>query len=241
MDDKLKEKIAKLMKLGKSPNPNEAAAAVAKAMALADEAGLVLSEIDLDDEAIVRRDLLQTYAKIPTWIEELSSRLAITFCVRLINNYGYSSSAGGIRHRLQACGYPQDVEVYIYVLDQCANIAKRLTSDHMKTKRFRIERNRRKYRDSYIISASQQLAWKARILYQKHRDQQERQTQQQCTDIMLRKSSAVDRYIDRICGKNKREYQEPKLDRKAAEAGRYDAARAQLGRGITANHKQLNG
>jgi len=88
MDDKIKNKIAKLLRLAESSNKNEAESAMAKAVSLMNKHNL--SESDLYDDTIILCQKETRWSVIPNWVISLYSGVSksagVYFCYMNMRN-----------------------------------------------------------------------------------------------------------------------------------------------------------
>jgi hypothetical protein len=86
---KIIEKIRKLLALARSPNANEAASALEKAMALMAEHGVDKAALDMAALGSVTSDFTGSRAaKPPLWDTYLSRKICAAFGVRMVRDYG---------------------------------------------------------------------------------------------------------------------------------------------------------
>lgn len=79
---KLLARIRKVLALGSSPHPHEAAAALAKAQALMEAHGITEAEIRVSDVREVETSTGRVMTKPPRWLHSLSATVASAFSVR---------------------------------------------------------------------------------------------------------------------------------------------------------------
>ena len=134
MKEKAIDKIKKLLALSKSPNENEAAAALAKAIEICLEHDISIGDVEAipQDETIEHKDICAMRQKTPAWEMSLSNGLARLFGCRVLMK-GYTSF-GTKAAKLQFVGYTSDVEICIYVYEYLKRQVSRLTTAHIKTK-----------------------------------------------------------------------------------------------------------
>ncbi|MDD5697987.1 MAG: DUF2786 domain-containing protein [Victivallaceae bacterium] len=181
---KVIDRIKKLLALSNSPNENEAASALAKAMDLCSEHNLSLESVKAipDGEAITHRDISGARTKTPKWEKLLAASLAKMFnCVCL-------NSRGIYKERLQVVGYSSDSEICAYVYDFLHNQIPKITREHMKTKHFRKSYRRDAYRKDFMRGVVLSVLAKARKTFNKTH-------QGESTGLIVRRLHLVNEYL----------------------------------------------
>jgi len=132
MKDNLKsiiEKIQKLQKLATSSNPNEAAAAAAKANDLIDKYRLEEADISVDspesDPMQCDTDPIYVSGRITQWKVSLIQVLAMHYGVSNFNNIDLSSGRKVSNYKL--CGRKSDIAIVRYMFGWLANECQRLS------------------------------------------------------------------------------------------------------------------
>jgi hypothetical protein len=154
--DKIKDKIKKLFALSKSPNANEAAAALEMAQKLMAEYGIIVS---IDGEFEIMREEVKGNSgqKPPTYEVYLVSEIAKAFGAKtaygfvkddpnqesLFNNYAYGHIFIGIEHR---------VKIAVFIADVLLRKLKKARRGYMKTlSRVRITKNKIARADDFCL------------------------------------------------------------------------------------------
>lgn len=132
---KIEDRIRKLLRLGQSPNENEARLAVEMAFELAARHKIEIEALHLDDrERRVVSEAVQCGLRLP-----LEKALALNVVCRFFNVNTVRCGA-----RVQFVGLAQDVEVAKYVFGFFAETARRLVNERRAALRHRFTENRRR-------------------------------------------------------------------------------------------------
>lgn len=196
MKEKAIDRIKKLLALSKSPNENEAAAALAKAIEICLEHDISIVDVEAipQNETIEHKDICAMRQKTPAWEMQLSNGLARLFGCRVLIT-GYIEY--GIKvSKLQFVGYTSDVEICTYVYEYLKRQASRITKEHIKTKIFRKRTRKEHYRECYLEGIVLAVLYKARQLYEK----------QHCNDqtpgLIVSRGALIDKYLNDRGGEN---------------------------------------
>lgn len=110
--DVVKKKIAKLMNLGTSSNMAEASLALSRATTLMEKWGLELSDIELQDQRIIR-DKIQTGRKQKHPLHHILVSLA-KFCSVKVWFQASHRYIRGSQYEVHMIGYEEDIETFKY-------------------------------------------------------------------------------------------------------------------------------
>lgn len=107
-------KIKKLLALSRSNNISEAANALAKAMKLANDHGVEISDLSGNDSLIEEKELGKKRCKIPKWELKLAAGMAQLFGCRIVTSKAWRDE------QIKIVGISKDIEnctyVYVYLL-----------------------------------------------------------------------------------------------------------------------------
>jgi hypothetical protein len=114
--EKIKDRIAKLLRLAMSENQHEAELAAAKAVELMQR--YALSHDDLEIKELFTKTIELDYARIPIWIRELYSNMArVNGCYMVwINGWRHRYKKSGKRAKIVLTGRESDVLNVEYLL-----------------------------------------------------------------------------------------------------------------------------
>jgi len=228
------DKIKKLLALSNSPNENEAAIALAKAIELCAENNISLSQVKAapDGENIKHKDISKGRTKTPKWETLLATNLADMFnCVCVINN-------GFHNQKLQFAGYSSDAEICAYVYEFLHRQIPKITREHMKLKNFRKNARRNAYRLDFMLGVVHSVLYKAKKIFTK------KQTDESSA-LMVQRVNLVKRFLKETGAKDSNI--NFKAKRKDALNAGYDAGRnVNIRRGVyqpesDSRPKQLGG
>lgn len=151
-DDRILDKIKKLLRLSRSSNPHEAALALERAMALASAHQLHLGSIDPNDEVAGIRHEDRAEAARLSFDKSLAIRLvAIYFSVKIVASY----------KRLIIVGRAPDIQIaeyaYLFIVRSCRNCV----ADYAKAERLAGRKDsaikRRNYVNGFMAGIDMQL------------------------------------------------------------------------------------
>lgn len=231
MKEKAIDRIKKLLALSKSPNENEAAAALAKAMEICSEHDISIGDVEAipQDETIEHKDICAMRQKTPAWEMQLSNGLARLFgCRVLITGY---IEYGVKVSKLQFVGYTSDVEICTYVYEYLKRQVSRMTKEHIKTKIFRKRTTKEHYRECYLEGIVMAVLYKARQVYEKQH------SNDQTPGLIVSRGALIDKYLNELGG----DYHDIKHSRKnksAVAAGIMDGSKVNLHRGMSAENNK---
>ncbi len=129
--DTILDRVRKLLRLGESSNPNEAAAALAAAQKLIDRHRLSELELGADevDETVVRDDdALWTGGQRVGWRGSLAAALCRANGVAVC--WSTRAERGLLMRRLILAGRPEDIAVVRHLFGHCSREIDRLASAH---------------------------------------------------------------------------------------------------------------
>lgn len=121
-DNKIVEKILKLLALGESPNENEASLALEKALELMDMHNIRQQDLNLPS-SIGSADYLSA-GRIPTWVKILANSVGkLTGCKPLIH------SRNGVKV-IRSWGKEENLTVFTHTMDYLVEVCDRLTIEN---------------------------------------------------------------------------------------------------------------
>ncbi len=232
MKEKAIDKIKKLLALSKSPNENEAAAALAKAIEICLEHDISIGDVEAipQDETIEHKDICAMRQKTPAWEMSLSNGLARLFGCRVLMK-GYTSFGTKVS-KLQFIGYTSDVEICTYVYEYLKRQACQMAAEHIKTKIFRKAARKEEYRKCYLEGMVLSVLYKARQIYEKqHSDAQ-------TPGLIVSRGALIEKYLNDRGGKDYNIKQNTKR-KDALAAGWMDGKSVNLHRGCTAENNKI--
>jgi len=232
MKEKAIDKIKKLLALSNSPNENEAAAALAKAMEICAQHDLNIGDVEAipQGETIEHKDICAMRQKTPAWECSLSNGLARLFGCRVLMT-GYIEFRTKVS-KLQFIGYTSDVEICTYVYEYLKRQVSRMTTEHIKTKIFRKRTTKEHYRECYLHGIVLAVLSKARQVYEKqHSDYQ-------TPGLIVSRGALIDKYLNDRGGKDYNIKHSTKR-KDAMAAGWMDGRSVNLHRGMSAENNKV--
>lgn len=128
--ERMKDKIAKLLRLSDSPNQHEAQRALAKAQELALKNGLSLEAIEEQKATPVQDPFTPPRNRVPAYERIISTVLAANFRVMVLKH------GKGYRETLEVVGLPNDVEIFKQVFAYTLESYRRMLNSWLKDYRF---------------------------------------------------------------------------------------------------------
>ncbi|MDP8224357.1 MAG: DUF2786 domain-containing protein [Candidatus Lernaella stagnicola] len=132
--EQVMDRVKKLLALGKSCEPYEAALAMEKARALMRRHEI--EDGDLNDDGVVREDMTDSFGRLPQWLMILSSAIAQHYDCRAIH---YRQQASG-KTTVWIVGAAGDVEFAKYALGVVARQLKSSLAEFKKQSRRKLKR-----------------------------------------------------------------------------------------------------
>lgn len=163
------DKIKKLLALSKSPNENEAAAALSKAMEIAAAKGIDIKDAEAarENEEIGRRQAEKARMRVPYWQRHLGSSLAEIFGCIMIDRITRKIFSSSKQIELQFVGFPSDLEIVEYVYAYLKRQVIRIANEHMKTKNFRKRARMEQYKADYLRGIVAGVVCNAKTFYRR--------------------------------------------------------------------------
>ena len=222
----IKEKIQKLLLLGKSPNEHEAALALHKAHELLEKYNLTLDEVYFSEDNLLDNTVMAG-RRIPTWINWLAGTISTTFDVGVYYNL---TEAGGRRllRNLQFVGFEADV----MVAQHCFFFLKRAIENGCRARMRRLREDGhgipRGFRNAYALGFLEAVKEKMAALARKRGLEPEAPPG---VNLPVLKAKAVERYLARLNLKKGRK-SNPTMSYAGYLAGALDGERTQVSRPV---------
>lgn len=110
--EKIKDRIAKLLKLAESPNEHEAKAALIKAKKFMMENKLEMNDINFEEKNVVKINTEITFNSLRnSWLIDLSSLIAKNYCCVTFYTKKYNKK----NNEVVLCGFEEDVSICNFI------------------------------------------------------------------------------------------------------------------------------
>jgi hypothetical protein len=228
------DKVKKLLSLSKSPNQNEAAAALAKAVEICRENDICIEDVEVSGhEEIIHESTAKARQTVPAWESELANRLARLFNCRLVIYKAPKLSNYRIvrEQDLQFVGYESDVKICGYVYTYLKRQVSRIATEHMKTKTFRKRHRYNEYKKCYLEGIVIGVVSKVERLFKERQDNNE-------PGIILKRDAVIDKYLQEIGVVTSNAKARPQKRKDALCAGYCDGKQVALNRGMSGTESQ---
>lgn len=160
MNKKVLSKIKKLMKLAESNNPNEAAAALAKAQELMAEHQVSDIDVKLSEIAEVEKRVYSYGKTLTKWETVLINTVAQAFGIEPILSIGWNSTGTRYCSRIRFIGHENRIQTGAYVYEVLLrNISASRKQFMDKNKRFKMV-NRIRMADAFCLGYINQVSSK---------------------------------------------------------------------------------
>ena len=229
-EEKLIDKIRKLMALSHSPNEHEAALAAARAREILDKYDLSLTEVEMSGEEIIEHRV-DTGTRGPRlWMGRLAVSVSKAFSCRVFRIYGI----------MVFCGTKADTQVAEYTYLFLFRTVKLLSKQHKASleksgvweTHYRGRHGNRAYMQSYALGVVNTIDQKLREFVQSKERIQKYEDYKKATgkDLMVIKNNAVERYVSKF--HLRRTQSHANLDYSGFSAGQKDGRNVQIHQGI---------